>query len=477
MEFILSALLLSVLLFTQGGIAYGSDYRNFYGIVWRGSSSDNIRYAKQMGYDYVAHQGNMNNLPEASNTKFYVVNPELRVTPVHFQIDLTKTYSPEEKAIYENYFTWKSNTATFPNNIATGWWYSDEVFLPVYDFQQQTVIDETISAIISKVKSYENLSISYTFAGLMWDVPDLKGDFWTGWSRSGGKFVNLGHWTGNDSCASADHVHDYSSYTEGKASFYKELYRRVKEEFPDARFISEPYIIYDRWIKDIKDRPDAAKLMPDMLTQEASGTTFVDDTRIFDSGLITKDRVGLTTPGIFDENNNRLHAAKAAINGSWFNWFGRFGGSGDMPDYANIYDVPARLQLIRVLPNWDNLVNIPLEARTWDGDTYISPNSYVDSHIIYSRHHKTGKIFVVFLNTAGSIKLQENETITSVMRTNGLFIETVDGIQDVEIENNEIRLTNPAYTGKGYIITTSEPGADVIPPAPPSNVQYVILQN
>jgi len=454
--------------------AYAYDYRYFYGVVWRGLASDNIKFAKQMGYHYVANQAGMRLLPEAKDTKFYVINPELDVSPVSIELDLTKTYSPDEKHLYKNYFVWKSDTATFPNNIASGWWYNDNKFLVVYDFQQQAVIDATVEAIINKVKSFENLSIGYTFGGLMWDVPDLKGDFWIGGS-SDRKFVDISYWTGKDSCASSKHTHEYLTYSDGKAAFFKKLYKRVREDFPDAKFIGEPFLIYDRWISQIENRPDAQKLMPDMLTQEAPGTQFVDDTRIFNSGLVTKDRVGLSAPNIFGEYDNRLHAAKAAINGAWFTWFGRFGGSGDMPDYSNIYEVPPRIQLIRALPNWDNLKNTPLSLRSWDGIVYKSPNSFADANIIYSRHPDTGKIFAVFHNTTGRIKLGDNEEVLSVSRTNGLFIETEDGKDDLKIINNEISLINNKDAGKGYIITTTYQNNTSIP-SPPDNLRMTIME-
>lgn len=446
------------------------DYRNFYAVVWRGTSSDNLRYAKQMGYHYVAHQSNMQQLPEAKDTKFYLMNPELDVSSVSIALDITKTFSSNQKMLYEKYFVWKSDAETFPNNIATGWWYNENTFLIVYDFQQQAVIDEVVEAIINKAKSYENPSINYTFGGLMWDVPDLKGDFWTGGS-SNRKFVDLSYWTGKDSCASSKHLHDYATYSDGKAAFFKNLYKRVREEFPDAKFVFEPYIIYDRWINEIKERPDAKDLMPNMLTQEASGTEFLNDSRIYDSGLIRKEQVGLTVRSIFDEYQNRLHAAKVAINGAWIGWFGSFGGFGNMPNYQNIYEVPARIQLVHVLPNWDNLANIPLSERQWDGEVYKSPNSYADANIIYSRHPETGKIFAVFLNTAGKIKLSENERVNSVYRTDGLFIETEDGSNDIQFINGEIILVNYAGIGKGYIISTTLQLNNNTPPSPPTNLR------
>ena len=35
------------------------DYRNFYGICWRGDPQDNIDYARQMGYTHVLYQWGM----------------------------------------------------------------------------------------------------------------------------------------------------------------------------------------------------------------------------------------------------------------------------------------------------------------------------------------------------------------------------------------------------------------------------------
>lgn len=450
-----------------------NDYRNFYAIEWRGTSSDNLKYAKQMGYRYVAHQSNTQQYnPDAKNMKFYIVNPELDVSPVKIEMDLTKTYSSEQKTLHEKYLVWKNSAIPFPHNIATGWWYNDHTFLVVYDFQQQIVIDEMVEAIVNKAKSFENPAINYSFGGLMWDVSDLKGDFWTGPTSSGGQFINLIYWTGKDSCAAVGHMHNYASYSEGRAAFFKKLYKRVREEFPWAKFISEPYILYDRWIKEIEGRSDAEELMPDMLLQESPGTDFVDDSRIFNSGLISRDRVGLTTPSTFGEYENLVYAAKAAINGSWFSWFGRFGGNTDMPNYLNIYEVPARLKLIRMLPNWDNIINVPLTERIWDGNVYKSPNSYADSNIIYSRHPVTGKIFAVFLNSSGNIRLSENEQISSVNRTDGFFIESDDGTNDLQISNGEIRLINPAGLGKGYIISTNRQGIDLTPPSAPSNLKY-----
>jgi hypothetical protein len=346
------------------------DYRDFFGIAWRGKAEDNLKYCKQMGYDYIVTTSaaglTSDLIPYATGMKFIFESPEYRVYPIERVLDLARPYTAADQAIYERYFAWKSNEA-FPNNLATGWFFSPNTFSVEPDWQQQAVIDYFVEAIISKAKAENKPSINFTFGGVAWDVPTP--DFWD----SPGTPATLTAWTGQDSSILHSGItHEYVTYTEGKAAFYKKLFTRMRTEFPDAKVIMEPYKIYENYLQHIEGRADKTELIPDMFTQEMSGTEFVDDERIFASGLITKDRVGSTTPNSFEEYENRLFAAKAAINGAWFGWFGRYGGSGDMPDYMNVYEVPARLQLIRRIPAWDNLAGIPLSARSWDGSVYRS---------------------------------------------------------------------------------------------------------
>jgi len=77
---------------------------------------------------------------------------------------------------------------------------------------------------------------------------------------------------------------------------------------------------------------------------------------------------------------------------------------------------------------------------------------------MYSYHPKTGKLFAVFLTLSGAITLNAGETATSVQRTDGYFIESVDGSADVSIVGNEIRLKSKDNIGKGYIFTVSADG-------------------
>jgi hypothetical protein len=281
---------------------------------------------------------------------------------------------------------------------------------------------------------------------LAWDVPEVNGLFY-----AGGKPKPISFWTGDDSTAQfPGTIHQYKTYLEGKVAYLNAVKQAAMAKFPERKlgFIFEPYPIA-HWVVAIAklDVSSQTKLFANALIAQESGhtpwsigTEFVDDPRIFKSGLIKKDQVGSDTPDNHDLNTNLTIASKAGINGAWFNWFGRLSGTGDKVPMREISEVPNWLQLIRVVANWDNLNGIPLANRSFTGRTYTSANSRMDENIIYSRQPKTQKLFVVFLNKAGEITLNPGERIVSVKRVDSLFRETVDGTGDLITSGNRIKL-------------------------------------
>ena len=434
-----------------------TDFRDFYGIAWNGKPHDNLLYAKQMGYGYVFYQPGMEKDPLAKDLKFYLETPQSAVFPVPRVLSTTKTYTEKEKMLYEKYFA-KKNNKSFPDNMATGWFNNPTSFCVEPDFQQQEVIDTLVNRIIKYAKSLENKENNFLCAGFAWDVPQLFGDFWDapqrrGGAGGGGNQITLSFWTGGDFAYKPEGVKfDYPTYSDGRAAFYIQLFNKSRKAFPGARFMMEPWIVWDSWFAVIKDRPDAKEITPDLVLQEKEGTDFVTDERIFKTGLITKQFVGSTTPNRFGEKDNREIAAAAAMNGGWFSWFGRFGGTGDMPGFRNVYNLPPRLQLVRRVANWDNLNAVPLTSRSWDGSVYKSPLSYMDSNIIYSTHPNTGKIFAVWLTRVGVVPLPEKSKFLSVFRTDSLFIESTDGKSDIQVTGEGLKLINKEGLEKGYII-------------------------
>ncbi len=476
-------------------------WKNYYGIAWDDTSTKHIKYAKQMGYDYIAIKNgatisSYKNDSNIAGLKFFFIDP-ITYIPVlenHKRwVSTTQSYTQAEKDWYERNMVWKSNDS-FPRNLASGYFQGTSTSYNVeWDWQQQRVIDEVVERVIALVHSYEDTTLPFTFAGILIDVPSLRGEFnyWDSVTNTA-KYTGLSYWTGSDSgLLHGTITHEYATYREGKAAYLKKLASRMKQEFPNAKWVVQPWRIYsttsiDEWVCGIKDRADKDDLTPDMLSQENSNTEFVDNASNFNSGInITKDRVENTQHTDVTEYQNRLIAAKAGINGAWYNWFGSFMAAGSFPDFQSITEVYPRLKLIRAIPNWDNLNNIPLANRSWNGSVYQSTKngnlqSYISSDVTYSRHWKNGKIFAVFNTTNGVIKLNTGETVTSMQNTDGYFIESGDASADFNIIGNEIRLkssvaidvdpSNNQIKGKGYIFTLKSSGAPLVTTGPATSV-------
>ena len=63
----------------------------------------------------------------------------------------------------------------------------------------------------------------------------------------------------------------------------------------------------------------------------------------------------------------------------------------------------------------------------------------MDNNIIYSRQPKTQKLFVVFLNDKGEIKLNPGEKIVSIKKVDKFFCETNDASDELKVEGNKIK--------------------------------------
>ncbi|MDL2304185.1 hypothetical protein LJC72_02450, partial [Bacteroides sp. OttesenSCG-928-D19] len=252
-----------------------------------------------------------------------------------------------------------------------------------------------------------------------------------------------------------DVTHDYKTYCDGHAAFYKTLWQKTRRKYPDARFIVEPWHPYSQYIKDIEKRTDTKELLPDIIVQEKGGIDFVTDKNMencIQNGLIDYTMLGCTSPNIFKEESNRIVAGTAASKGCIFGWFGRFGGTGDMPAYKSIREVPARLQLVRVISNWENLHQTPLAERIWDGETYTSPKATISKDVIYAVQPRTNRLFVVFLTANASVEIPASHLSARIYRTDELFKETDETSSDIQINGNKISLTNASCVGKGYIL-------------------------
>ncbi len=153
-----------------------------------------------------------------------------------------------------------------------------------------------------------------------------------------------------------------------------------------------------------------------------------------------------------DFNLNFAVSGQAAVQGSWFGSYGEDhewiftigpGGNSITPGMNAI-------QLLRAMPNWDNLMGAA--NRSWNGLVYSSTNSYASSDVVYSRHPKTGKLFVVFRSGTAVLPLRASETVASVYCVDGLFIERGDCAGHFAVNDSEVRLAGSGQLNQGYIV-------------------------
>lgn len=451
------------------------DYRNFFGICWRGSPQENIDYARQMGYTSIFYRNGMEKCKNAAGMKFYLESPEYATYTR--AVDVSKKYSPEEIRKFETFAALKDASKPFPENLATGWFMPPNGITIIPDFQQKKVIDRTVDKIIEHIRKIEKARPGFKFAGAAWDVPQAEGDFWTGKKgnpMSNGRQVPISHWTGSGSASKhPDVTHDYPTHELGHYEFYRKLFERCRAEInPDSKFIVEPYRVYDGWVKDIeklaaeKGPEEAKKYMADFVCEEGSSTQFVEDERNFKSGLYKKDQVSSSTPNFFDEASVRKISGVAAANGAWTHWFGRPGATGNMPDYKTIRDVPARIKLAKALPVWENINNTPLSERKWDGQVYVSPTAGMSEDAVYAVQPGTQKLFFVFNTPDGIVRVPQGYRVARIYFTDGLFREfkgsanypikspMLDSF--IKYENSELSPKDRTISGLGFI-------ADLVP--------------
>ena len=331
---------------------------------------------------------------------------------------MTIYYTQEQKDFLEQNMVWIDATKSFPYNLASSYYPDGDYppsnrFRPQWDIQQSAVINKLVDkhmGIFSVVDGGKD-----DFAGYLFDDGSLKGEFQR-LDASGRRYMSTLYQLTGQADSGLQHgsmTYDHATYSRASLAFFKQLQSQAKLKYPDMKWGLEPYWLYQKggtdatrytneWIEEVGNaaETDRAGVNPDMLMQEGSSTDFVD---MFSNSIvkgladklgIIKDMVGTDQPNTVGEYENRLYAAKAGINGAWYNWFGRFGGTGTMPDFTDINEVFPRLKLIRAIPNWDNLNTIPLANRSWNGSLYQSKTnsgnlqSHISGDVMYSRHWK-----------------------------------------------------------------------------------------
>ena len=141
----------------------GDSWKSFYNVTWRDTPANQTKYAKQMGYGYVAIQSDpwnrnpnsYHNEPNSEGLRFYLVNPNGDAyslfngnnKTMDQNIDTTKTYSQSDIDWYNQRMAWGKNTY-FPDNLAQGWFNGGDNgnavptnWHVIWDVQQQAVVN------------------------------------------------------------------------------------------------------------------------------------------------------------------------------------------------------------------------------------------------------------------------------------------------------------------------------------------------
>ncbi len=174
--------------------------------------------------------------------------------------------------------------------------------------------------------------------------------------------------------------------------------------------------------------------------------------------------------GVDPEVHFAQHLDAAGTAGQYGAWFGWYGSDYINRRYSNgqlLYTND--LQLLRAMPNWDNMVGIaivpfgtqPTDAeRRWDGVTYSSSNSYANAAVIASRHPDTEELFVVFRSMSGSVPLAPNEQLESAVLVNDWFAKTAESVvAKLMVTNQGLSLLagNEVLLGRGMRVTFLSP--------------------
>jgi len=108
-----------------------------------------------------------------------------------------------------------------------------------------------------------------------------------------------------------------------------------------------------------------------------------------------------------------MAAGIAATQGSWFGWYGET--SVDKLDSRGTLIHSNAMQLLRVIPNWENLAKVSTQSRVYSKakNTYYSPNSGFSNDLIYGVNPLNNEMYVVFMTTAGQLDLKGKKILSA----------------------------------------------------------------
>jgi hypothetical protein len=96
----------------------------------------------------------------------------------------------------------------------------------------------------------------------------------------------------------------------------------------------------------------------------------------------------------------------ASAQGSWFGWYGETNVDRIYPDGKLVHT--NAMQLLRAIPNWDNLASISLVSRIYNknNNTYVSPNSSFSKSVIQGWNPINQELYVVYMDMKEKVNLK-----------------------------------------------------------------------
>lgn len=148
-----------------------------------------------------------------------------------------------------------------------------------------------------------------------------------------------------------------------------------------------------------------------------------------------------------------LASGTAASQGSWFGWYGVT--SVEQTNSQGVLIHNNAMQLLRSLPNWDNLAQVPLTNRKFDAinNVYSSTISSFSNHVIKGLNPINNELYLVFLDNTGKIDIS-GQKIVSAKFVDALFnLTKEDALSCLTQSNNVLTLNCADHIGRGIRIT------------------------
>lgn len=416
------------------------DFRNYLGL-WCGGARDNLHFARNMAIRHVLYNNGMEKLPESKGMYFYFSDPEY-VGVYKRMIDFNKvsTYSQKEIDHWKDFCAMKDASLPFPDCMATGWfnrfnhreWKKDHkdygVCTLVLNMQKKKVIDAVVQKNKERALAIEKRNPDFKFAGFVWDVPQLEGDFWgevsNKWGAKWHVQCGLSHWRGVDSADfPKGEKPDYPTYCEGRVAFYRAIRAAFDGHNPKIKLIVDPAQLWGHYAADfarLSIKPGDPALADYVQVEHGTDNHF-KIAEAWNTGYFKTENFANACDNFVFDFLKEIHAVGAAAAlGSWSVWFGN-----PCPTLPSIRDVPARMKLSRAIASWENLNNTPVDQRKWDVKNlvYSSPTAYMSRDVIWAVHPETKKLFFCFLNPNALLKLPEGMKIKEIHPLTTIFDE------------------------------------------------------